>query len=303
MLTQGIYTALVTPFTHDDEVDIEAFHRLLVSQQQSGITGIVIGGTTGESITLTDSELKLLLQEASSYSIPIIAGIGCACTAHSVKLARSLSLPSISAFLVVMPYYNKPTQEGIFRHIESIVRVTDTPLILYNVPHRTGVSILPQTVVKLRETFPHHIIGIKEATQDMLMFTRLRSLCGNDFLIFTGDDATLYPSLTVGSNGAISVISNIIPRVCMELFNAFQKEDYAIALHIHNSLQNYIRCLFIETNPIPIKYALSYLGIIKEYLRLPLTPLSLEYRGELEQCILTWSKTKHERDIAMSSCL
>ena len=290
MITQGIYTALVTPFTKMNTLDIEAFHRLITIQQQAGISGIVIGGTTGESVTLAESELELLLQESTSYKLPIIAGIGCADTAYSVILAKQCSLPNVNALLVFMPYYNKPTQEGMIEHIKAIVNVTDKPLILYNVPHRTGVSIAPETVAKLQELFPQQIIGIKEATQNMLLFTRLRSLCGSSFLIFTGDDATLYPSLTVGSDGGISVISNILPRTCMELFQSCATKDYAKAQEIHNSLQEYIELLFIESNPIPIKYALSFLGLIEEYLRLPLTPLSLEYRSALESCILAFKE-------------
>lgn len=285
MLARGIYTALVSPFTKDNTLDIEAFHRLLTIQHKAGISGVVIGGTTGESVTLTQSELLLLLTESSSYPLPVIAGIGCANTAHSVMLAQQCSMPHVNALLVVMPYYNKPTQEGIIQHVEAIIKVTDTPLILYNVPHRTAVSIAPETVARLQESFPKQIIGIKEATQDITLFTRLRSLCGNEFLLFTGDDATIYPSLTVGADGAISVLSTILPKTCMELFHLTCSHDYTRALEIHTALQECSRLLFIESNPIPIKYALSYLGIIEGYLRLPLTPLSSQYRKALEQCI------------------
>lgn len=285
MLTRGIYTALVTPFTQEGSIDKRAFSRLLSIQEDANISGIIVGGTTGESATLVEEELCTLIQESMQYRMPIIAGIGSANTAHSVSLAKRVSSYPIKALLVVMPYYNKPTQEGMFQHIESIVKVTDIPIILYNVPSRTVSSITPETVARLKESFPNQIIGIKEATQDMLVFTRLRSLCGEDFLLFTGDDATLYPSLTVGSSGAISVISNIIPKMSMRLMEFFDKQEYSTALDIHEQLQEYIRYIFIETNPIPIKYALWYKGYIENYLRLPLTPLSIEYRKGLEKYI------------------
>lgn len=267
----GCITALVTPFKKG-EVDYKKLIDLADYQTQAGVSGLVLFGTTGESPTLTDDEkVKILKTVVKMFKgkLDIIAGTGTNDTAKSIKLTKMVKGLGADGALVVTPYYNKPTQAGLFLHFKTIADQASLPLILYNVPGRTGVSIAPETVEKLSHV--KGIVAIKEASGNLEQIDRIRELC--DITILSGDDGLTFPILCLGGKGVISVTANIDPKDIVALINAFKRSDLASAQAYHYKLAPLNRVLFIESNPIPVKTALKLMGRLNGEMRLPLCPM------------------------------
>lgn len=266
---KGVYTALVTPF-RSQKVDEGALRSLVAWQIEQGVDGLVACGTTGESATLSLEEkksvIRIIMEEAKDR-VPVIAGTGTNDTAYSIELTRWSKDHGASGALVVTPYYNKPGQEGLYRHFEAISKM-DLPLILYNVPGRTSVSLTPQTIARLSQI--ENIVAIKEATGSLSFASEVLQETGGRIGLISGDDFTFLPLLSLGAEGVISVISNITPALFKELYTAFQKGDLSIARSIHFRLYPLIQALFIETNPVPVKTALHLMKKIALEFRLPL---------------------------------
>lgn len=269
-------------------VDYPAVDRLIDWHVEAGTTALVIAGTTGESATLTHDEHAELIAHAARRAggrIPVVAGTGSNSTAQTIALSRAVAGAGIVACLVVTPYYNKPTQEGMFRHFTAIADAVEQPLILYNVPVRTGVDLLPDTVGRLAE---HPRIGaLKEATGEVDRVQRLRTLCGEGFYLYSGDDATARAFMRAGGDGVISVTANVAPSAMADMCNAALAGDSALAGEHDAPLAGLHDALFVESNPIPVKWALNRMNRIRTGIRLPLTWLSepnqAQVQGALDQ--------------------
>lgn len=275
MQFKGAFTALVTPFTNG-RIDEDAYRNLIEWQVESGINGVVPCGTTGESATLSHEEHKQAIRicvDQIKGRVPVLAGAGSNNTAEAVELARFAKDAGADGVLLITPYYNKPTQEGLYQHFKHIAAEVPIPYILYNVPGRTGVNLLPATVARLYKDISD-ICGIKEATGDLNQASQILEYCGPDFQVLSGDDFTILPLLSIGGCGVISVVSNIFPEEMSELCAAWFAADVSRARQLHFELAACSRMMFVETNPIPVKTALSMMKRLKLELRLPLTPLS-----------------------------
>ncbi|MEW6609500.1 MAG: 4-hydroxy-tetrahydrodipicolinate synthase [bacterium] len=284
---KGSIVALVTPFK-DGQVDKERLLELVEFHIQEGTDGIVPCGTTGESATLSHDEHKevvTLVVNAVNKRITVIAGAGSNCTRESVDLAHHAKKVGADAILAVTPYYNKPTQAGLYEHYVTIVREVDIPLILYNVPGRTGVNLLPETVAKLSKI--NNIVGIKEASADLKQQTKIVELCRPDFALISGDDFTLLPTLSIGGVGVISVVANIVPKDMANLIKEFNKGNFDEAKRLHYKIFPLCEACFIETSPVPVKEALGIMGKILPEVRLPLVPLQETNREKLRQTLVT----------------
>ena len=275
-LLQGSIVALVTPMNNHGEVDFENLKQLVEYHVQAGTDAIVSVGTTGESATLSIEEnVKVILKtvEFAAGRIPVIAGTGANATSEAVTMTKLLNNSGIVGCLSVVPYYNKPTQEGIYQHFKAIAECTDIPQILYNVPGRTGSDLLPETVGRL-SAIPN-IIGIKEATGDISRVQKIKQLAGKDFFVFSGDDASCLEAMKLGAEGVISVTSNVAPKAMAEMCRLARQGQFNEAETINQRLMPLHKNLFIESNPIPVKWACYKLGLIADpTLRLPLTLLS-----------------------------
>jgi 4-hydroxy-tetrahydrodipicolinate synthase len=274
-MIQGSLVALVTPMLASGEVDYACLKRLIEWHLEQGSDGIVAVGTTGESSTLDEHEHCEVIARSVEYAagrLPVIAGTGANSTREAIDLTRCAKEMGADACLLVTPYYNKPTQEGLYRHYCAIAEAVDIPQILYNVPGRTACDMLPETVGRLAPI--DNIIGIKEATGDLNRVTRLRELCGADFALFSGDDASSREFLLLGGDGVISVTANVAPRQMRQMVAAAIASRGAEAESLDASLAELHQKLFIEANPIPVKWALAEMGLIPEGIRLPLTWLS-----------------------------
>jgi 4-hydroxy-tetrahydrodipicolinate synthase len=285
----GSIVALVTPMARDGAIDLAAFATLLDRHLTHGTDGIVIGGTTGESPTLGVDELELLLREARRIvrdRIPIIAGSGTHCTRASVALTERACAAGADACLVVTPYYNKPTQEGLVAHFRAVADAATRPVLLYNVPSRTACDLRPETVGQLAGH--PRIAGLKEASADgPARVPRLRTLCGGSFSILSGDDATALDLLLAGGDGVISVTANVAPRPMHDMVALARAGDTAGARLIDGQLRVLHEALFVESNPIPLKWALSEMGLIQPGIRLPLTPLGERHRATVRRALET----------------
>lgn len=280
-LFQGVCTALVTPFLNGT-VNYPMMEQLLRRQLDAGIKAIVISGTTGEAPTLTDEEKTEMFHRAKSFvgdDCLIIAGTGCNSTARTAELSLSAQEEGIDGLLVVSPYYNKATPEGLVAHYLTVAHSVRIPIILYNVPSRTGLDI-PVTVYRRLAAIPN-IIGVKEAGPDLTKITRICSNCG-DFFAWTGNDEYIVPSMSLGAQGVISVLSNVVPTETLAMTSAMMAGDLDTATALQQQLQPLIDLLFCEVNPIPVKAAMKYLGYDCGGCRLPLTELSLENKKRLE---------------------
>ena len=275
-LLQGSIVALVTPMNNYGEVDFENLKQLVEYHVQAGTDAIVSVGTTGESATLSIEEnVKVILKtvEFAAGRIPVIAGTGANATSEAVTMTKLLNNSGIVGCLSVVPYYNKPTQEGMYQHFKAIAECTDIPQILYNVPGRTGSDLLPETVGRL-SAIPN-IIGIKEATGDISRVQKIKQLAGKDFFVFSGDDASCLEAMKLGAEGVISVTSNVAPKDMAEMCRLARQGHFSEAETINQRLMPLHKNLFIESNPIPVKWACYKLGLIADpTLRLPLTLLS-----------------------------
>jgi 4-hydroxy-tetrahydrodipicolinate synthase len=274
----GSMVALVTPMDADGSINYRDLQKLVDFHIDSGTEALVIAGTTGESATLDHHEHIEVIERTCSIvegRIPIVAGTGSNSTAQTLRLSKAVDSLPIAAFLVVTPYYNKPTQEGMRRHFAMIADAVEHPLILYNVPARTGVDLKPETVAKLAAH--GNIQAIKEATGELARLHVLRELCGRPFSLLSGDDATAGEFMLQGGNGVISVTANVAPAAMRRLCDAAIAGKRAEAERIDADLRELHRTLFIESNPIPVKWAVEQMGLIGPGIRLPLTPLATQF--------------------------
>jgi 4-hydroxy-tetrahydrodipicolinate synthase len=279
---RGSLVALVTPMTDSGDVDHVAFGRLLDWHAREGSDGVIIAGTTGESATLTAAEAAEILQIAVQRiggRLPVIAGTGDPSTAVSVERTRMACELGADAVLVVTPCYNRPTQEGLYRHFSMIADAASVPLILYNVPSRTACDLLPETVERL--SGHPQIIGIKDATASIARGAEIIQRCGDDFLLLSGDDASCRELIGAGAQGVITVTGNVAPRLMHDMVEAALAGDQDVARELDERLAGLHTALFVETNPIPSKWALGRLGLIGAGIRLPLVRLSDAYHAEV----------------------
>ncbi|MEZ9473432.1 4-hydroxy-tetrahydrodipicolinate synthase [Vibrio lentus] len=272
----GSIVALVTPFNTDGEVDFDSLKKLVEYHVAAGSDGLVAVGTTGESSTLTIEEHVKVVNKIVEFAdgrIPVIAGTGANATHESVLFSRLLNGSGIAGCLSVTPYYNKPTQEGLYQHYKAIAEVSDVPQILYNVPGRTAVDLLPETVARLAEI--ENIVALKDATGDLDRIAIHRELCGEDFILLSGDDLTGLEFVKRGGDGVISVTNNVAAADMATMFKLAKESKFEEAEAINERLMPLHKNLFVESNPIPVKWAVHKLGLIAEGgLRLPLTELS-----------------------------
>lgn len=271
---KGSIVAIVTPF-NDGRFDEEAFSELIEWHISKGTNAIVPCGTTGESATLDYEEHYRVIEVAVktvNKRIPVIAGTGANSTDETIMITKKAKELGADAALLVAPYYNKPTQEGLYRHYKSVAEAVDIPIVLYNVPGRTAVNILPTTVARLAEI--DNIVAIKEATGDMKQVSEIIRLCGDKITVLSGDDFTTLTLLTLGGKGVISVTANIVPHEVSEMCRLWEEGNIEEARRLHYKLEPLNQAMFIETNPIPVKTALAMMGKIKDEFRLPLCEMS-----------------------------
>ena len=274
-IIRGSIPALVTPFTQDGEIDLNAFKNLVSWHVDNGTHGLVICGTTGESPNISDEEHSLLVKtaiETAPKGFPIIAGCGSNSTLKTIKLTKAAEALGATAALIVVPYYNKPSQSGLFAHFKAVHDATNLPIILYNVPSRTIVDMSDETVIALAEL--PSIIGIKDATGDINRLKNQKAHITKDFVYLSGDDMSALEYIISGGNGCISVTANIVPQICASIFNNTQIGDINKAKEQDNSLAELHKKMFIEPSPAAPKYLLSKQGHIQNILRLPLLPLT-----------------------------
>ena len=278
----GYAPALPTPFSDAGNIDGAAFERICALQIAHGATALVVCGTTGEAPTLSTEEQRELIRIAVAVSrgqVPVIAGAGSNATAQAIELSRDAEANGADAILSVVPYYNKPTQQGLLAHYREIAASTGLPVILYDVPARTARGLDDETVMRLAET--PRIIGLKDATGDVTRPARLRPRLGPNFRLLSGDDATALPFLAAGGNGCISVTSNVAPGLCRNLFLAWKQGRMAQAQRLAGPVGQLTAALFREPNPTPVKYALSLLGLISAKVRLPMVEPTAETQAEI----------------------
>ncbi len=287
-MIKGSIVALVTPMRDDEQVDYEALERLIEFHIEQGTDGIVSVGTTGESATLDHQEhcdvMRFTIEKVAGR-IPVIAGTGSNSTREAIELTRCAKEMGADACLLVAPYYNKPTQEGLYQHYKAVADAVAIPQILYNVPGRTACDILPDTVARLAQH--PNIIGIKEATGDLSRVPEILRRVEGDFLLFTGDDGTAIDFILRGGHGGISVTANVAPQAVHDAYLAAMTDNELVARDIDAKLQDLHAALFVESNPIPVKWALHEMGLIGPAIRLPLTPLSNDLRPRLREALKT----------------
>jgi len=270
----GAISAMITPF-RDGEVDEPALREYAEWQIQSGIDALFPCGSTGESATLTHAEQDRVIRvvvEQARKRVPVIAGTGSNSTAEAIRLTSAAREAGADAAVLISPYYNKPTQEGIFRHYRMIATTVDLPIFVYNIPGRTASNIAPETFARLCEV--KNVVGVKEASGSMDQTSDIRRLCGDRLTIFSGDDSLTLPLMSLGAKGVMSVLSNVMPRETHEQCAAALAGDYNRSRDIHYKLLPLVRALFTETNPIPVKQALAFMGKCSPQLRMPLTTMT-----------------------------
>lgn len=288
----GAFTALITPFTSNG-IDEAAYKKLIDWQIAQGIHGLVPCGTTGESPTLSEKEHEHVIDlcvRTVGKRVPVIAGTGSNSTSEAVHMTKYAAKVGADAALVVTPYYNKPTNKGIYLHYKAISESADIPIILYNIAGRTGKNIEPDLMAKLSGI--KNIIGVKEASGNLEQMKKILALCPKDFLLISGDDALTLAVLSMGGVGIISVASNIVPKDVAELVNAFNKGDKAGTQTINAKLLPLIEALFIETNPIPVKTAASLMGLCSGVMRLPMCEMEEANLAKLKQALKTYGVLK-----------
>ena len=277
----GIATAIVTPMTRTD-IDYEALGRFIEFQIENGINAIVVMGTTGENATIEYADQKEIIRftvQKVNKRVPVIAGTGTNSTDHVLQNTKNACEVGADAILVVTPYYNKATQNGLYQHFVTIADVSDVPVILYNVPSRTGCNLLPRTVARLAEH--PNIVGVKEATGNMAQMVEIMHLCGDKIDVYSGEDALTVPMMAMGAAGTISVLSNVVPKETVAMADACKAGDFGTAAKMQCDLLPMTNALFSEVNPIPAKAAVSAMGFGQENLRLPLTPMEDATRAVL----------------------
>jgi 4-hydroxy-tetrahydrodipicolinate synthase len=285
---QGSLVALVTPFDGNNRVDYTSLKRLVDFHVEQGSAGLVIAGTTGESPTLERSEhIELIGRsiEIASGRIPIVAGTGSNSTSQSVDLTIAVADPGLAAYMVVVPYYNKPTQEGIFRHYSAIADAAEKPVLMYNVPGRTVADMLPETVGRLAKH--GNIFALKEATGDIDRLKQIQAVVDETFMLYSGDDFTLRPFIEQGGHGVVTVSGNVVPRQVATLCKLAREGKATEARALDDTLQPLNKALFSESNPIPVKWAVSKMGLMAPHIRLPLTPFSEQYHAAMLSAMRT----------------
>lgn len=282
-----IITAMVTPFTFDLKVDYEACEELVKHLVHTGSDSILIAGTTGESPTLSlDEKMELLssAKRASANKAKIIFGAGSNSTENAVKLSRMAEKEGADAILSVVPYYNKPSQDGIIAHFSKVAESVKLPIILYNIPSRTGINMTVETVKYLAEKY-ENIVGLKQSYFDLDTISELKIACPEDFTIYSGDDSLTLPMMSLGAEGVISVASHLWANEIKTMINNFENGNYLFAKNMHLKLYPVFKKLFMTSNPVPVKAALKRAGLIESYVRLPLVELNESQKAELHETI------------------
>jgi 4-hydroxy-tetrahydrodipicolinate synthase len=290
---RGTFTALVTPFRTGD-VDFAAFEKLIESQIAAGITGLVAVGTTGESPTLTHDEKHEIIERTIKIAkgrCQVIAGAGTNSTRDSIEATKFAEKAGADGALLVAPYYNKPSQEGLFRHFKAIAEATKLPIMLYNIPGRCGIDIGPDTVVRLAQSC-RNIVSIKEASGSVERVAELRRRLPNQFTILSGDDGLTLPFMSVGAAGVVSVASNLFPSELCALVRACESGDFKSAENLHRKMGAIFKDLFIEPNPIPAKTALAWRGAMSFEVRLPLCEMTEANQARLRKTLEEFEKAK-----------
>jgi len=281
----GTFTALVTPF-RNGVVDVEALEGMVEFQLQHGVSGLVPCGTTGETPAMSEAEDRVVVGTVvriANGRVPIIAGTGSNSTDMAIKYTKMAQEVGADGSLQVAPYYNKPTQEGLYRHFAAIAESTELPLVLYNIPGRTGVTISAETMARLAEI--PNIVGVKDSTLSMNMISDVIRLCGEEFDVLSGDDPMTLPLVALGGRGVISVASNVAPGAVSDMVRAVLEGDWERGRELHYELLPLFRALFVETNPIPVKTAASLLGLCSDEMRLPLVPMEGENLRALQEIL------------------
>jgi 4-hydroxy-tetrahydrodipicolinate synthase len=285
---KGSLVALVTPFDGNNRVDYTSLKRLIDFHVDQGTNGLVIAGTSGESPTLSRLEHVELVTRAVEIAdgrLPVIAGTGSNSTSQTVDLSKAVSKAGIDAFLVVVPYYNKPVQEGLYQHFTVIADAVEQPVMLYNVPGRTVADLLPETVARLASH--ENIFGIKEATGDLDRLRAIKELVDDEFMCYSGDDFTLLPFIEQGGHGVVTVSGNVVPAALAKLCELALQGRSDEAKVLDDTLQALNKFLFIESNPIPVKWAVAQMGLMEANIRLPLTPYSAQHHKNMRAAMRT----------------
>lgn len=284
---EGAITAIVTPFKSSGDVDLEALRKLVRFQLDGGIHGIVVCGSTGEAATQNDEEyaetVKTVVEEVNG-KVPVIAGAGSNNTQKAIELSRIAAERGVDALLHVTPYYNKPTPNGLVAHFKAIAEAVNLPIILYNVPGRTGSNVMPATIVRVAKEVPQ-VVAVKEASGSINQIGEIIKDAPEGFVVLSGDDALTLPLMILGGKGCISVVSNEVPKDFADLCQAALDGNWERARELHFKLLDLMNINFIESNPIPVKTALSMMGKINESFRLPLVPIEDKNRSAVEKCL------------------
>ncbi len=294
---KGSIVALVTPFRRNGEVNEEKLRFLIKWHIKNKTDAILVCGTTGESATLSHEEHRRVVEIAvdqAGKKIPVIAGAGSNSTAEATGLVRFAEKAGAAAALVITPYYNKPTQEGLYYHFKTVSKAARIPVIIYNVPGRTGCNILPETVARIYRDCKT-VIGIKEASGSVDQVSKLMTLVDNDFVLFSGCDEIVVPMMAVGCRGVISVVANVMPRETHDMVDAWLKGNVAKAKKVQLYLYPLIKSLFMETNPIPAKTALGLMGLIEPNMRLPLCPMSKDNLAKFRKVLKSYKLIKRRK--------
>ncbi len=284
-MIEGVLPALITPFTGDNEIDEDGLKQNIEFLIEGGVSGIVPCGTTGESATLSIKEHEKVIEIAVECStVPVVAGTGSNNTTEALELTRFAKEAGAEAALLITPYYNKPNDKGMLAHFKKIAGEVDIPMILYNVPSRTGINLKPEIVAELAKE--SNIVGIKEASGNLEQITRIIEMTQDeDFVVLSGDDALTLPIMSLGGRGVISVAANVAPKLVVSMVKAFQRGNLDEARKLHLALAPLIRAVFLETNPIPIKKAVELIGLPAGQLRLPLAPISEDNERKLRAAL------------------
>lgn len=271
-----VITAMVTPFDKNREIDYNKVEDLTKYLVNNGSDTLLVAGTTGEGPTLThEEEIEVLstVKRANANKAKVIMNAGSNCTMTAIRTAKLAQKEDVDAILSVVPYYNKPSQKGMIEHFSAIAKSTDLPVIIYNIPSRTGVNMLPETVAKLAKEFDN-IVGIKQSFADMDAITEMKLICPDDFSVYSGDDSLTLPMLSLGARGVVSVASHIFGSELKSMIRNYKTGEFLAALNMHKKLYPAFKKLFMAPNPVPVKAALAHKGIIEEYVRRPLVELS-----------------------------
>jgi 4-hydroxy-tetrahydrodipicolinate synthase len=279
---EGVFPAIITPFKEDLSLDEEGLQRNIEYLEKGGVAGIVPCGTTGESATLTFEEHKRVVEIAVDCAhVPVIAGTGSNNTKEAIELTKHAADAGADAALLIAPYYNKPNERGMFEHFKTIAEKCNIPIVLYNIPKRTGIDMKPELVARLSRV--KNIVGVKEASGSLAQVSQIvEQTAGSGFVILSGDDDITLPMMTLGASGVVSVVANVAPRKTVAMVDAFARGDIEGARKLHYELAPLVRAMFLETNPIPVKAACGHMGLAAGPLRLPLAPMAPEKESAMK---------------------